>query len=112
MSSNGWTGVDLDGTLAEYHGWADGAIGAPIPAMVRLVRDLLEAGQQVRIFTARVAPVGRNKAIVAEQRRLIQAWCERHLGQRLRVTCQKDFAMVTLYDDRVIRVEPNTGRLL
>ena len=34
----------LDGTLAEYHGWGDGGIGKPIPAMVNRVKAWLEAG--------------------------------------------------------------------
>lgn len=60
MSNNhkGWVGVDLDGTLAQYDGWVDAAyIGPPVPAMVNRVRDMLDAGQEVRIFTARVYPL-------------------------------------------------------
>ena len=37
MSLSGWIGVDLDGTLAEYHGWNGGAIGEPVPAMLARV---------------------------------------------------------------------------
>jgi hypothetical protein len=55
MSSNGWIGVDLDGTLAHYDGWKGADhIGAPIPAMVERVKGWLTEGKTVRIFTARV----------------------------------------------------------
>jgi len=30
----------------------------------------------------------------------------------LTVTATKDFGMVILYDDRVVQVEPNTGKIL
>lgn len=46
--NGGWIGVDLDGTLAEYHGWDDGRIGAPIPKMVQRVKQWLAEGKEVR----------------------------------------------------------------
>ena len=49
-----WIGVDLDGTLAEYHGWNDGKIGEPIQLMVERVKRWLAEGKSVRIMTARV----------------------------------------------------------
>lgn len=58
--SSGWIGVDLDGTIAEYHGWVSPThIGAPIPKMVERVKVWLSEGKEVRIFTARVFPGGR-----------------------------------------------------
>lgn len=104
---SGWIGVDLDGTLAHYNGWKDGEIGKPVPAMVERVLRWLQSGRDVRIFTARVAhdPKG-------EQRRLIQDWCKKHLGQILPVTNAKDYSMVELYDDRAVQVVPNTGELI
>jgi hypothetical protein len=106
---SGWIGVDLDGTLAEYRGWNDGVIGSPIAPMASRVRAWLNAGKEVRIMTARVAPLGRTAEDVAEQREQIEAWCEEHLGRRIPVTCEKDFGMVELWDDRAVRVLPNTG---
>lgn len=106
---SGWIGVDLDGTLAEYHGWNDGTIGDPVSAMVLQVRAWLASGREVRIFTARVAPMGRTSEEVSEQREAIERWYEDHLGQRLTVTHEKDFAMIELWDDRAVRVIPNTG---
>lgn len=107
---NGWIGVDLDGTLAEYSEWIGTAhVGAPVPAMVERVLEWLADGVEVRIFTARVAGDG-NDAVTA--REAIAAWCVEHLGVELPVTCRKDYAMVELWDDRCVRVEMNTGRML
>lgn len=102
---SGWVGVDLDGTLAEYGGWkGPDSIGKPIPAMLNRVLDWLNAGQEVRIFTAR--------ASVPEQIPFVVEWCKLHLGRELAVTNVKDFGMITLYDDRCVQVETNTGRLI
>lgn len=108
VTTVGWIGVDLDGTLAHYEGWNGGEIGAPIPLMVERVKAWLAEGKSVRIVTARVshdaAPQDR-----AEQREKIMQWCELHLGKRLTVTCEKDFGMLELWDDRCVQVIPNTG---
>ncbi len=111
MSSQGWIGVDLDATLAEYHGWQpDGGIGDPIPVMVDRVKEWLAHGRVVKIFTARLG--GRDGEERAAQQLLIEAWCEKHLGVVLPITATKDFQMISLYDDRCIQVEQNTGRLI
>jgi len=105
--SDGWVGVDLDGTLAKDNGRY---IGAPVPLMVARVRAMLEAGTNVKIFTARVSdPDRRTRARVVES---IEAWCLEHIGRKLPVTNEKDFGMIKLYDDRCVQVEHNTGRLL
>lgn len=105
----GWVGVDLDGTLAYYDGWkGETHVGKPIPAMVKIVRDILEGGAlDVRVFTARVS--GDDAEEVAAVTKAIQTWCIEHIGQSLPVTCKKDYQMVGLYDDRAIQVIPNTG---
>ena len=103
-----WIGVDLDCTLAIFpHNFPD--IGPPIPAMVERVKGWLEAGIEVRIFTARLDG---SPGFVNDQRVRIEAWCEEHLGQRLPITATKDFEMVLLIDDRCRQVESNTGRLI
>lgn len=117
----GWIGVGLDGTLAYYDArrWPE-HIGAPIPAMVRRVREWLAQGREVRIVTARVATSGRfapesslrdDEAFAAQQRTLIEDWCEEHVGARLLVTASRDYAMRALWDDRVVSVVTNTGEL-
>ncbi len=107
---NGWIGVDLDGTLAEYNGWVSELhIGEPIPAMAERVRTWISEGREVRIFTARVGKQGRSESTIDEIRTAIQNWTEKHLGVRLAVTNEKDYGMVELWDDRAIRVIANTG---
>jgi len=113
----GWIGVDLDGTLAEYYGWDGrpkdgGGIGEPVEEMRMRVMSWLEAGKDVRIFTARVAPSRNDSAsiLMAQQQfHWIHEWCLEHLGRSLPVVCQKDMAMIELWDDRCVQVIPNTG---
>jgi hypothetical protein len=101
----GWIGVDLDATLAEYNGWhGPYHVGAPIKAMADRVKAWLAAGIKVKIFTAR-ASEPRDQAVIYA----IEQWCERHLGQVLEVTNQKDYLMIQLWDDRAVQVTPNTG---
>lgn len=102
-----WIGVDLDGTLAGYAKYDGANIGEPIPRMVdRVVRWLAE-GQKVKIFTARVA-----HDEDGEHQKAIEKWCRKHIGQKLEVTCIKDFGMKELWDDRAIQVQKNTGRIV
>jgi hypothetical protein len=102
-----WIGVDLDGTLAGYAKFDGVNIGEPIPLMIKRVKDWLAEGKKVKIFTARVAHDEND-----EHRRAIEKWCEKHIGQKLEVTCIKDFGMKELWDDRAIRVQKNTGKRL
>ena len=117
--TDGWYGVDLDGTLAEYHGWpADGSIGPPVPAMLERVRRWHAEGREVRIVTARVAATGRvnpegerdDWEFADAQKLKIRDWCLEHLGFGLVATCRKDMGLVELWDDRCVQVETNTGR--
>lgn len=123
----GWIGVDLDGTLAHYEKWTGwNQFGEPIPKMAERVRQWLREGVEVRIVTARVGPfVPKFDSMKNQTCRLtgarfsnrdminaIQDWTQRHLGQRLKVTCSKDIAMIELWDDRAIQVVANTGNTL
>jgi len=119
--SNGWIGVDLDGTLARYDGWRGiEHVGEPIAPMVERVKRWLASGLDVRIFTARVDggtaalsmgdKNGEAHRDVDAVKHHIEVWCERHLGRVLPITCTKDYAMIELWDDRCVQVEPNTGR--
>ena len=122
-----WIGVDLDGTLAHYDGWKNTFhIGEPIPAMANRVKRWLAEGREVRIFTARVdggsvcagliPEFSESIVSIYEQTdliiKMIQDWTEKHFGQRLRVTCRKDYGMVELWDDRCVQVSPNTGQTI
>ena len=100
---NGWIGVDLDGTLAHYDGWKGPShIGTPVPAMLERVHRWLAEGQTVKIFTARCC--------VPDQIPPIAAWLEQHGLSGLSITNVKDFGMIELWDDRCVRVIPNTGQ--
>jgi hypothetical protein len=102
MQKDNWIGVDLDGTLAFYDGWKGAEnIGEPIPLMLERVKNWLAEGKNVKIFTAR--------ACKPEQIPPIKEWLEKHGIGNLEVTNAKDLNMVELWDDRCIRVIPNTG---
>jgi hypothetical protein len=108
MSNRRWIGVDLDGTLASYDGWrGPDHIGPPIPAMVARVKAWLAAGEDVKLVTARANPRHNNLKVFLDA---WIPWSLEHLGAILPITCEKDFHMVELWDDRAIQVEPNTGR--
>jgi len=100
--AGGWIGVDLDKTLAycdEYKG--TDIIGEPIPLMFDRVKELIQSGQIVKIFTARAeTEAGKLK---------VSRWLESHGIGGLEVTNVKDSLMIHLYDDRASRVIANTG---
>lgn len=106
----GWYGFDFDGTLAYHSNSSPHRNGEPIQPMVDLVKKLLAKGCEVKIFTARAST--RDKVARRIQIDLIQNWCDIHIGKRLDVTCTKDFEMIRLYDDRAVRVIPNTGTIV
>lgn len=119
MSPKGWIAVDFDGTIAYYDSWrGPDHLGAPIPAMIERVKAWMADGIEVRIFTARAGSSGLvnkdgtpdDQQFADIQRAAIEAWCEKHVGVKLRVTCCKDFDMRTLWDDRAVQVQANTGR--
>lgn len=105
----GWIAFDLDGTTAHYDKWRGHLhIGAPIAPMVERIKAVVEADEyDAKIFTARVAV--RNVTERWEARKAIEDWCVAVFGFALPVTCEKDFGMATLFDDRCFRVENNTG---
>jgi hypothetical protein len=97
-----YIGVDLDGTLAEYHGWQGPEhIGPVIQPMFDRIKTWLAEGKKVKIFTAR--------ACIPEQIPPIKAWLKFVGLGDLEVTCVKDFGMVELWDDRCVCVKINTG---
>ncbi|MBP9598660.1 MAG: hypothetical protein KBE30_05920 [Desulfobacter sp.] len=100
-----WIGVDLDGTLAFYdkHSSVE-TVGDPVPAMMTLLKDMIDKGTRVKIFTARASD--------PEQLPIIRKWLKIQGLPDLEITNVKDYSMVILYDDRCIQVETNTGRLI
>jgi hypothetical protein len=107
-----WIGVDLDGTLAEesrdnFHPYR---IGKPIPKMLQFTKELIAAGETVKIFTARVSVTKedhKQKIITA-----IQDWLEIWGLPRLEVTNIKSQGLKVLFDDRAYHVIPNTGLIV
>jgi hypothetical protein len=98
-----WIGVDLDGTLAEYHGWSPN-IGKPVPLMMERIYKWLHQGQRIKIFTARV---GNGNA--ADEHAKIAQWLHDHSLPALEITCSKDMYCTCIYDDRCVQVIRNTG---
>ena len=104
-TSDPWTGVDLDGTLAVWDGTSSlDRIGPPVPPMMTFVRRMVENGIRVKIFTARASD--------PNQIPKIQKWLEKNGLPPLEITNIKDYSMERLYDDRAVQVEPNTGRVI
>jgi hypothetical protein len=103
----GWIGVDLDGTLAYYREGQYPLIGEPIAPMLSQVKQWVERGEDVRIFTARMSQQTKSENNV--QRMMIENWCQLHIGKVLPVTNVKDFGMAQLWDDRAVRIIFNTG---
>ena len=93
--------------------------------MLQRVKHWLAEGFEVRIFTARVFPFffdayenitednlascSEHSLQAHEAAIAIKAWCEKHLGCELPITCMKDSGMKELWDDRAVQVVPNTG---
>lgn len=108
-----WIGVDLDGTLAQSHhprgrknsSWeGERNIGAPVPAMLKRVKQWVKSGKKVKIFTARAV---RKTAIPH-----VQKWLKKHGLEGLEITNQKDPGLNKFYDDRARQVVRNTGELV
>ncbi|KKL82012.1 hypothetical protein LCGC14_1989030 [marine sediment metagenome] len=116
-----WIGVDLDGTLAEFHPVDDlnslsfnpTGIGEPIQLMVDKVKCLLDRGDEVKIFTARVSEEWPERCGASKQdiREAIDNWLLKTFGRLLPVTCTKDSYCIELWDDIARSVVRNTGRI-
>ena len=107
-SDDSWLAVDLDGTLAEYSDWST-EIGVPVPKMIQRVRQWVAEGKEVRVLTVRGSVDGEGEASKYKQLIRVYDWVKEHIGTPLEVTHKKDPLMKKLYDDRVQRVEANTG---
>lgn len=113
-----WVGFDLDSTLAyfdsnEFKRLNGDYIGPPVPKMMRKVKRYLSDNVQVKIVTARVADrlEGDSDKIRSNVIK-IHNWCIENGLPKLEITCEKDYNMVTLYDDRCVEVEKNTGNTI
>lgn len=94
--------VDLDKTLAFHHsGMGIRCIGKPIPSMLKRVRNWLDRGDKVVIFTARA---GHKAAIPA-----IRRWLKDNNLPNLEITNVKKPEFDQIWDDRAVSVKPNKG---
>jgi hypothetical protein len=109
VHEGGVVAFDLDGTLAEYHGWNGVThIGAPIPKMVERLKAYRAKNVNVIIFTARASNAPDQEMAM----KIIQAWCLQNLNEILPITNEKTPDIVRLYDDRARQVLENTGEVV
>ena len=111
--SRSWIGVDLDGTLSVHNGWNGRDphdIGPPVDLMVHRIKKWLDAGIQVKIFTARVSPDFSGQDITGIVS-AIQDYTELHVGARLEVTNAKDQYCIEIWDDIAVGVDRNRGTI-
>ncbi len=102
-----WYGFDLDGTLAHSDGNHDlTEIGEPIPNMIQIIKEYINAGKTVKIFTARAEHREETPEVIT----VIEDWCEKHIGLKLPITNVKDPGLRELWDDRAVSVQRNTGQ--
>lgn len=103
-----WYGFDIDGTIADnsLHSWV---IDEPIEAMVEKMKELHEAGADVRILSGRLGDYPSDEEIPQGVKEHIWGWCDEHLGFRPVLTGRKDSLMEYLYDDRAKQVVCNKG---
>jgi hypothetical protein len=96
--------VDLDGTLAKDSGWKGPEhIGEPVKPMLDLVNKLLDDGEDVVIFTARVHDGEKST------KEHIKQWLKDHDLPDLEITNEKRPDMEKFYDDKAVAVEKNKG---
>ena len=114
MSEQGWEGWDLDGTISVYTPGDYNAfvVGPPIPRTINILKRHLAEGKTCKIFTARVNPKTETPERLEKVKSVIQAFLRENVGQELELTCEKDYHMYRLYDDRAVQVYPNTGETL
>jgi hypothetical protein len=108
-----WIGVDFDGTLAySIKNRTDPyMLGEPVPIMVNRVKNWLAMGYTVKLLTARMnlrSSTGMPRDIPT-MRRLLEHWCEKHIGTVIECVNTKDGWMEVLWDDRAVSVTIDTG---
>jgi len=98
--------LDLDGTLAHYDGWKGiEHIGEPVPAMLEKVRDWVEKGYVITIFTARVSVPEE----APDANHHISMWLRKHDLPAFEVTAIKHKKFTMFIDDRAHGVIKNEG---
>lgn len=102
-----WLAVDLDGTLAQYHGWvSEEHIGEPVVSIVAAINARRAAGWKVAIFTARVSG---NQEEAQRAEVAIWKWLDFYNIKADGITCTKHKHFSEFWDDRARQVIFNTG---
>lgn len=104
--------VDIDCTLAHYNGFkGPDVIGEPVEEMVEKVKERMATGDQVVIFSARVAPGGDYQGMLDATLAVValDAWCKKVFGKSMPITATKQHYADEIWDDRARQVVPNTG---
>lgn len=102
--------LDLDKSLA-YHESEYGIskIGEPVWPMVEKVKEWLNKGYKITIFTARMSEVAHTPEQIAEQKIMIKEFLERAGLPDLPKTAVKSPEFSHIIDDRAYHVERNAG---
>ena len=106
MNERSVIATDLDGTLAQDIAHSPYEIGPPVPEMLERVKQWVEDGEEVWIFTSRLTAPDIN---VPQMRDAIHDWLEEQGLPRLHVTSTKSWRIREIWDDRAVAVVPNTG---
>lgn len=113
MNKNIHIACDFDRTLAHYESKKGlSYLGPAIPQMLEKVKDWLNKGYKVSIFTARVSLSGHSQVEMTKQKILIQDWLIKNGLPELEITADKQPKFTHFVDDKAIGVEPNTGRMM
>lgn len=108
-----WIGVDLDGTLAEYHGWKGPEnIGAPIQPILERVKRILAEGEVIDNRLVRKVKIFTSRASIPSQVPPVQKWLREQGLNGVEITCIKDIGCVLVLDDRCEYIVSNTGMTL
>ena len=103
--------VDWDGTLVEYHRFEGACVyGAPVPSMVQRVRQWIDEGHEVLIFTSRVSVEHDPERVLKECETIDIALKDMGLPL-LQITANKYMRISEFWDDRSVRVMRNTGTI-
>jgi hypothetical protein len=98
---------DLDGVLAEYHGWPkDGSIGKPIPLGVELAHKMADAGFDILVQSCRTNAAHGEAAAQLQHDRILGWLRENSLGFAELWTEGKAMGDV-YFDDRAVHVPLN-----
>lgn len=124
MSEDSHHLVDFDGTLVAYEsGDMDSKgpefIGANIGPLIERVKAWLDNGERVKIFTARVWPLGTKAAdlpfnadrvkFAMKAKKAIDNWSKETFGRTLPCTCIKSPSSIDIWDDNAVGIVRNEG---